>query len=109
MNMSLTMMTTVCPMTLKRFELPDLLVTLCEAGQTSLAARIARSLLGAREKSAGTANASASASASTSAARQPRDVSERGAQEVGVTGDEAQPPAAIEPLQHHLKAPRHRR
>lgn len=100
MNMSLTMMPTVCPMTLKRFELPDLLVTLCEAGQTSLAARIARSLLGSREKSAGT---------STSAARQPRDVCERGAQEAIVTGDEAQPPAAIEPLQHHLETPRHRR
>lgn len=107
MNMSLTMMTTVCPMTLKRFELPDLLVTLCEAGQTSLAARIARSLLGAREKSAGTASVSVSADASAS--RQPRDVGERGAEQVGVTGDEPQAPAAVEPLQHHLKAPRHRR
>jgi hypothetical protein len=85
--------------TLHRFELPDLLVTLCERGQTSLAARIARTLLGS----------SSSESARASAARQARDLSERTAKDCGVACDESQPPRAIESLQDDLEATSDRR
>src|SRR5688572_22548339 len=97
--MSLTMTHTMS--TLHRFELPDLLVTLCEKGQTSLAARIARTLLGSPGEPP--------ASARASAARQARDLSERSAKDCGVARDESQPPRAIESLQDDFEATSDRR
>lgn len=93
--MSFTMTHTMS--SLDRFELPDLLVTLCEAGQTSLAARIARTLLGTAPSS------------SARTARQARDLSERTAKDCGVSRDESQASRPIEPLQHDLQTTRDRR
>ena len=83
--------------TLDRFELPDLLVTLCEVGQTSLAARIARTLLGSSPSPS-------TSSTRARAARQARDLSERTAKDCGVSRDESQSSRAMEPLQHDLEA-----
>lgn len=91
--------------TLDRFELPDLLVALCEAGQTSLAMRIARTLLGTSSSSA----SSSAAPASARAARHARDLSERAAKDGGVARDESQSSRSIEPLQDDLEATRHGR
>ena len=105
MPLSLTMTHTMS--TLDRFELPDLLVTLCEAGQTSLAARIARTLLGSPSGGAGGGGGGAGAGAG--AARQARDLRERAAKDCGVARDEAQSSRTIEALQDDLEATRNGR
>ena len=92
------------PADFDRFELPDLLVTLCEAGQTSLAARIARSLF----PCASAANASA-ASDETGAAVELGDDRERTGEDVRVPRDEPKAPRTVQSLQRYLKPPRRRR
>lgn len=111
-----------------RFELPDLLVALCEAGQTSLAARIARALFdGGRERTqagrerdqrdgraTGGAGSADGAGVDTTgrhagASGHGRDERERGGEDRGVTGDEAKAPRSVQTLERNLEAPRRRR
>ena len=112
-QLSLTSFTMTHTMsTLDRFELPDLLVALCEAGQTSLAMRIARTLLGTSSSPASVSSNAASSNAASSrarAARHARDLSERAAKDGGVARDESQSSRSIESLQDDLEATRHGR
>jgi hypothetical protein len=73
----------------RSFELPDLLVTLCEKGELSLAAKLARALLGAPAPGAHKASA-------------PR---EHG----GVAGDKRQTSTSVEPLERDFPPPCRRR
>lgn len=107
-------MTRTMPADFDRFELPDLLVTLCEVGQTSLAARIARSLFPCA--SAGDSGSAASddtsgnvASNDTGAAVELRDDRERAGEDLRVPRDEPKAPRTIQSLQRNLKPARRRR
>lgn len=95
--------------TLDRFELPDLLVTLCEAGQTSLAARIARTLLGAQGSGSPASRPQASPRSRAGATRQARDLRERAAKDCGVARHEPHASSTIQALQDDLEPTRNGR
>jgi hypothetical protein len=104
--------------TLHRFELADLLVTLCEAGQAPLAARIARALLmpgfvcaaprppGSWASAGGSTGSRCSTSGGASARGQLRDPGQRIGEDLGVARDELKSPRPIEALEHDLETAR---
>ena len=93
-----------------RFEIADLLVMLCDAGQTSLAGRIARSLLeGKREGKREGASRAVDGHLATGTPAHREDDGEGASKHLGVASDEAKASSTVQPLECDLPPARRRR